>query len=218
MALYLEFSYTEDGISETSGSHMPVAITFERSPTGGYDVIEYWMPQEGTHYGPSIQEKFPADINADALDTQKYITAHMQSCYAQAVEYGKIVVYQVIAGLIEKITSSPLHMSNPQAYIQEHTAEYREMIYYGRYTLQYCFTLFEQGGQTGLDGHIMAAACRDILGEAEALDILADTGQDWYDAFKLHTENLREENGDDYMKENYPGSFLLMQMLDSANG
>ena len=38
-------------------------------------------------------------------------------------------------------------------YIDAHPIEYREMIYYGNYTLQYCFALLEQGNQTGLEGH-----------------------------------------------------------------
>jgi hypothetical protein len=71
-------------------------------------------------------------------------------------------------------------MSNPLAYIQTHQVEYRKLIYYGQYTLRYCSTLFEQGGQTGLEGHIMAMACREILGAVKD-DVLYNTGQEWYD-------------------------------------
>ena len=54
----------------------------------------------------------------------------------------------------------------------------------------------------------MASACRDILGKEEDIDLLANTGQDWYDAFKKQAENLRAKHGDDYMKKNKPGSWL----------
>lgn len=216
MALYMKFGYSGSGFFENGGSHMPVAITFEKNSAGEYELIEYWRPQDGSGYASSIREKFPSDINADALDTQKYVVAHIQSCYQQAIEYGKVNVDVEIAKLIDMITSSPAQMSNPQAYIKEHVAEYRELIYYGKYTLRYCFNLFEKGDQTDLDGHIMAAACRDILGK-EDIDVLASTGQDWYYAFKKHVEDLNDKNGKDYMSKNKPGSLILLQVLDAAS-
>ncbi len=91
-----------------------------------------------------------------------------------------------IAGLIETICASPAQMSNPQAYIDAHPVEYRALLSCGDDTLDYCFALFAQGGQTGLEGHIMASACRDILAAKGAAldDILYNTGQDWYDGVK----------------------------------
>ncbi len=214
VALYMEFGYGGSGFFETRGSHMPVAITFEKNAAGEYELKEYWTPQDGSRYASSIKEKFPSDIYEDALDTQKYVMTHIQACYAQAIEHGSVPVAGYLAKLVETICSSPYEESNPGAYIDAHPIEYREMIYYGNYTLRYCFTLFEQGGRTGLDGHIMASACRDILGETENIDLPANTGQDWYDAFKAFAEDLRRKNGDEYMKKNMPGSWLLLQMLD----
>jgi beta-lactamase regulating signal transducer with metallopeptidase domain len=211
MALYMEFGFAGSGFFETGGSHMPVEITFEKRATGEYELKEYWTPQEGSHYAPSIKGKFPSDIYEDALDTQKYVVGHIQSCYEQAIEYGSVPITGHLAKLVESICSSPTEASNPRAYIDAHPIEYREMIYYGKHTLLYCYTLFEQGGQTGLAGHIMASACRDILGE-EDIDLLANTGQDWYDAFKESVLNLHRQNSDEYMKKNMPGSWLLLQM------
>lgn len=213
MALYMEFGYAGSGFFETGGGHMPVAITFGKNSAGEYELKEYWIPQDGSDYAPSIKEKFPSDIYKDALDTQKYIVAHIQACYAQAIEYGNAPVTGHIGKLVDTICSSPAGASNPRAYIEAHPIEYREMIYYGAYTLRHCFTLFEQGGQTGLEGHIMASACRDILGK-EDIDLSANTGQDWYDAFKKSAENLRHKNGDEYMKKNMPGSWLLLHLRE----
>ncbi len=215
MALYMEFGYDADGgFSDTGGSYMPVAITFEKNAAGEYGLIEYWMPRDGGD-AASIREKFPSDIHEDALDTRNYITAHVQSCYAKAIEYGRVDTGAIIKELVDTICSSPAQMSNPGAYIDAHPTEYRKMLYCGNYTLRYCFSLFEQGGQTGLDGHIMASACRDILG-GEDISALADTGQDWYGAFKANAENLRRQNGDDYMEKNMPGSWFLLRMLDES--
>ena len=213
MALYLQFGFAGGAFAETGGSHMPVAITFVKNSADEYQLAEYWVPQNGTDYAPSIKQKFPADVSEDALNTQKYVVAHTQACYAQAIQYGNVDTGARIEYLVEVITSSPSLMSNPHAYIQAHPIEYRELIYYGSHTLRYSFSLFEQGGQTGLEGHILATACRSILGDAEDIDLLASTGQDWYDAFKEHAKNLHRQYGDDYMKNNMPGSWLLLQML-----
>lgn len=217
MALYQEYTYSGSGggFSETGGSHMPVAITFKKNTAGQYELTEYWIPQDGSYYAPSIKKRFPADIYDKALNTQAYIQAQIQACYEKAIAYGKVDVNAVITKLLKTIAASPASASNPRAYIDAHPIEYRELLYYGKHTLQYCFTLFERGGQTDLNGHIMAAACRNILGD-EDIQLLADTGQQWYDAFKKSAENLRNKNGDDYMKKHMPGSYLLLQTLDSA--
>ncbi len=190
MALYMQFGYAGSGFSETGGSHMPVAITFEKNPAGEYELKEYWRPKDGSEYGPSIKDKFPAEIYADELDTQKYIVGHIQACYEQAIQYGQVNTDIEIAKMIEIITSSPAQMSNPQAYIEAHQAEYRKLIYYGDHTLRYSFNLFEQGSQTGLEGHIMASACQDILGITENPNLIFNTGQDWYDDYKKSNINL----------------------------
>jgi len=186
MALHLNFGYSGGGFSELGGSHMPIAITFERDTSGDYVMTEYWIPQDGAYYAPSIGEKFPANIYEVAIDTQRYIYAHVMSCYEQTIKYGDVETDYQIEMLIETICSSPAIASNPKEYIDLHSIEFRELVYYGRYTLDYCFNLFEQGGQTGLEGHIMAIACRDILtilGEPVANETV-NTGQEWYDVQK----------------------------------
>ena len=66
MALYMEFGYRGGGLSETGGSHMPVALTFEVEDKNTYRLMEYWTPQDGAGYGPSIREKFPEKIAGGA--------------------------------------------------------------------------------------------------------------------------------------------------------
>ena len=167
VALYLEFTYEETGFSVASGSHMPVAVTFGKDTRGQYELIEYWMPREGTEYAPSIEEKFPADIYREALDTQEFIQAEMQDCYAQAVEYGDVDTVPIIAGLLETICSSPAESSNPGAYIDAHAFEYRELLYFGDATLRYAYERFQTEGQTDLQGQILLAAARELTGDED---------------------------------------------------
>ncbi len=182
----------------------------------GYTLTEYWEPRDGSYYAQDIREKFPAHIAEDGMDSQKFILQQTQECYAQAIAVAGLDTDKVIGSLLETICSSPALSSNPADYIEEHPIEYRELTYYGRYTLKYCFARFEEGGETGLTGHIMRQACEDIAaswGEALLTDYVVITGQAWYDAFKNNALNLMEQYSEMELAERYPTSYLLLSML-----
>ncbi len=181
MVLVQAFNYTKTSISEEGGSHMPVALTFVVKDDGTYTLQEYWRPMDGSYFASSIKDKFPADIYEDAIDTQKYIYEHIKACYKQVIEHGTINTDVIIENLISKICSSPAAASSPQDYIKEHEIEYRELLYYGEYTLDYCFALFKEGGQDGLEGQVMAIVCGAIMGNHSAINF--KNGQEWYDSF-----------------------------------
>ncbi len=222
MAMYRVFGYAGSGFTNTGGSHSPVAITFDMNEAGEYVLSEYWMPGDGSDYGPSVRAKFPPELYTDALDTQKYVTAHIQACYAQAIEFGKVSVSGYLKQVLETICSSPSFSSNARDYIDAHPIAYRELIYYGQYTLDYCFALFEQGGQTGLSGHIMASACRDIIGAAASVDTPVTNGQEWYDTYKATvrqpTAAFSQYNNGDFLNSDddirYTDSALLKNDFD----
>jgi hypothetical protein len=196
MVLYLTFAGDENGLAKTSGSHVPAALTFDKNEAGEYTLKEYWVPQDGSAYLPSIKKKFPADITAEDIDTQRYITAQMRACYAQAVPFFGIDTGAVIGKLFDTIASSPSVSSNSQDYIDAHPIEFRELMYYGDYTLQYIYLEFLKGGQTGLKGHLMLAAMTELLGE-ETKQYTAASPQDWFDQWKADNE---EKLGDAYMQ------------------
>ena len=214
MVLYQEYSFSDSGIiKNASGGHIPAALTFDSAEDGSYTLTEYWEPRDGAYYGPDIKARFPESIWQDAFDTQKYILAQIQNCYAQAVEYGKVDTDAVIAGLLETICSSPAESSVTGDYIDAHPIEYRELTYYGDYTLRYVFSEFLKGGQTGLEGHIMRIVMDDLIG-GEALRLYAETGQAYFDAWLEYARRIEEANGTDYMKEYAPKSWLLLQMIE----
>lgn len=222
-ALYEEYKVTDGGLETVRGSHIPVVLSFDLKEEGytlGYTLTEYWEPRDGSYYAQDIREKFPAHIVEDGMDSQKFILQQTQECYAQAVASTGLDTNKVIGSLIETICSSPALSSNPGDYIEEHSIEYRELTYYGLYTLKYCFARFEEGGETGLDGHIMMRACEDIaVGWGDAL-LLPDlpagvvlTGQMWYSAFKNNALSLMAQYTEIELAERYPASYLLLSML-----
>lgn len=214
MALYQAFNFTDTGLYDAQGSHIPVALTFEEE-NGVYTLLEYWTPRDGSYYVQDIRDKFPDEVEDDAIDTQKYILSQTQNCYDQAVRYGGVDVASEMERLLDVIASSPAHSSNPGDYIEAHAVEYRELTYYGKHTLQYCFERFLQGGQEDLRGHIMALVCQDIMlgwGEGYPMDQVLMTGQDWFDEFRGNAEHLAGQYRDEELERQYPGAYLLLQM------
>lgn len=214
MVLYQEFAFPDGAVSLVSGSHIPTALTFSVSKDGEYELTEYWIPRDGNYYAEDIKAKFPEGAWADALDTQKFILAQMQACYAQAVKYGNVDTPAVIESLFEAIMSSPATSSNAGDYVGAHPIECRELSYYGDYTLHYIFTEFLKGDQTGLKGHIMRIVMDDLSGEA--LKLQTDTGQEYFDAWLKAAQDTLAEHGKEHMIENIPKSYMLLQMIADA--
>ena len=193
-ALYQKYNISEQGVEALGGSHLPLALTFELDE-GGYHLKEYWEPDSGSYFASSVRDKFPIDIFEDGIDSQKYVILQTQRCYKQAALYSGLDTEAVIADLLNTICSGPGESSNPYDYIAAHELEYRELIYYGEYTLRYCFMRFDDGMGTGLDGHIMANACKEILQAQGQLPEDVDsaaTGQQWYVMLLAHAGNIVE--------------------------
>lgn len=85
-AMYNEYIYEDGALTLARGSHMPVAITFHNDK-GELTPVEYWVPQDGSEYSPSIRKKFPSDIYDAAMKLHDYADLHERGCYEQALEH-----------------------------------------------------------------------------------------------------------------------------------
>lgn len=178
-ALYQEYIVSRQGIQDIGGSHVPMALTFELSndhheflPTQsvpesiyredpGYVLKECWTPGEGSYYKTDIENYFPPHIQADALNSQKYVLLQKQDCYRQALLTAGLDsedIDSILTGLLDVICSEPSVSSDVQTYIDAHFIEYRELTYYGNYTLDYS----ERHPRQDLQGQILLRACEDI--------------------------------------------------------
>ena len=87
MSLWTTFLPDGDyNVREVGGTHSPLALTFTKNQDGDYELTEYWQPNDGTYYMPSIRSKFPEDT-WDKVDTQLYIQSHNERCYDQAMYF-----------------------------------------------------------------------------------------------------------------------------------
>jgi len=205
-AYYGEYKISEVEIEEVGASHVPVALTFAVDEDGCHSLKEYWEPSDGADFVADIRSKFPPSIVEDGLDSQRFVERQIRECYAQAIASTQADAEPMVAHLLERIcdASSALDASdssllpassNPGDYIEAHIAEYRKLHYLGDETLKYCLKRFAQGGEEGLEGHIMARACERILEERWKMPIEASaaaTGQEWYDALKAQVDGWEE--------------------------
>ena len=211
LALHQGFGYSGGTFHDAAGSHIAVAITFE-VVDGKYVLKEYWKPRDGSYYVQDIRDKFPDEVEDEALDTQKHILAQKQACYNQGVRYGGVDTYSAVEYLFEVIESSPATSSRPADYIDAHPIEYRELMYYGDYTLQYIFYKFHlERNQTGLRGNLMRIVLDDLAPEAQ-LRLHAETGQAYFDEWKAGAIRISEQHDMDWIKENQPAIWLFLQM------
>ena len=112
------------------------------------------------------------------------------------------------------IESSSATSSRPADYIDAHSVEYRELMYYGDYTLQYIFSKFHlEGNQTGLRGQLMRIALDDLAPEAQ-LRLHAETGQAYFDEWKAGALQISEQHDMEWIKENQPAIYLLLRMIN----
>lgn len=160
-ALYLGFSVEDGVLHQTEGSNIPVAITFS-CEEGGYELVEYWQPGDGTDYAPDIRAKFSAEAAKLALGDQPYLLQQFQLCYAQAVEESGVDPDVAIEAYLQELASEPSTSSNPQDYLEENPVAYRELTYYGAYTTAYCTAQLAQENQNDLRGRLMQILLNEL--------------------------------------------------------
>ncbi|MDF2822431.1 MAG: peptidase BlaR1 [Clostridiales bacterium] len=119
---------------------------------------------------------------------------------------------KIIEANLKIIMSSPKESSNPLDYMNAHKDEFDAIVYFDTTALFNFYTKFENGEQTGLEGQIMAAACREILA-SEWNEAKGVNGQEWYDAYKEYVLKLRDEQSEEFIQQNYPKAYKLLKML-----
>ena len=223
MALHEKYGYSGATFHAVESWYNPVKLTFEKAPNGAFHLSDAWFPDypaaSAEQHTDAIYEEFSKyseelanSVLFELLDEQ-YLVQLKQNCYDQAVRYGGVDTDYVAEQLFEVIESSPAISSRPADYIDAHPIEYRELTYYGNYTLQYVFSKFLEGNQTGLRGHLMRIVLDDLAPEAQ-LRLHAETGQEYFDEWKAGAIRISEQHDMDWIKENQPAIWLLLQMIE----
>ena len=87
---YAEYSFDGIDVEMESASHIPTVVTFDTSADGrdssSYDVIEYWIPGDGSDYAKDIRSKFPMLLWSKAFDVSG-ASLQKEKCLQAAKEY-----------------------------------------------------------------------------------------------------------------------------------
>ena len=218
------------GITELGGSYGPAAITFLVDEDGSYTLLEYWTPRDGSYYVTDIREKFPETVADAAIDGQRYINALMRESYAKAVsETGVVDTWSVVHRLFNRMLEDEDGLLKEDADAQARLAGYpltfRELTYYGDYTLRYIYSQFMSGGESGLKGGLMARVMDDLISEEVKLRMPLDDGQAYFDALCESTRDSYEDlllsqggeaQAKQFMREEMPAQYLLFSMLEQS--
>lgn len=120
--------------------------------------------------------------------------------------------------LLDELCAFPTPSSNPGAYIQAHPEAYSKLLACGEDTLRWCFQRFLKGGETGLQGHIMALACEEIMlswGEAYLIDGKDRmTGQDWFGEFLFLAKEMEKQYSNETLRAEYPGAWIVLSLSE----
>ena len=215
---YASYDVSEQGLTDRSGGHIPTVFHFDVGEDGTYTLTGYEQPRDGSYHLKDLERLF-GELSREAveaaLDTQRYVVSQIQNCYDQAVRQSGLETYSVIDGLFEKIMAEPDVSSAPMNYLTaDHLpiVEYRELIYYRDYTLNYIFDQFLRGGQTGLKGHLMRIIMDDLIGN-ECLSDKGANGQEYFDAWKEQALELEKEHGLDWMAEKAPAACRMLRHM-----
>lgn len=197
-----------------SDSH-PCAIVIDIR--GGEYVCEnYVTPSQYEDDKQFASLYFTADAKSEyndfSADIASSVTSLKQQIYASVISDYNLDADKYIKTAFENIDIyGPLQSSNPNDYIDTDSDEYKCLINCSAYTMKYIYTQFLKGGQTDIFGSFYRIIMDDIIG-GEALKVYADTGQDYFDAFLKHNQELFEKNSAEFMEKNYPYGYMLLKM------
>lgn len=83
---YVEYNEEDGQLEKVSASHVPTVITAGKNGSQ-YELVEYWIPGDGSKFQEDIQKKFPMRLWARAMDSQRSIQKQQAECEAMAEEW-----------------------------------------------------------------------------------------------------------------------------------
>ena len=103
--------------------------------------------------------------------------------------------------------------SNPGDYLDKSSDAYTFLMDNKDYTIRYIYSSFLEGGQYDIYGQFYRIVMDDITGEV--LKIAVYSGQEYFNEFLKYNQYLLKENGEEFMKANYPYGYMLIEMMNN---
>ncbi len=204
----------EDGVlKEESAALHPCAVVINKNDGSYYTVSEYWLPSDGSEYAKDINKSFSKTAKSKLDDFEKYHNENVdiltKTAFSKAIEQYHIDIDSCIDVLINKI------LLNDTASSDSKPEEFRQLNMYGDYTLRYVYSKFIDGNLNKNEDLILEAILIDNLG-GEVIKSATDTGQEYFDLFLKHNQELLDKNDAEFMKTSYPKGYLLLKMAEKV--
>ena len=127
----------------------------------------------------------PYNVSDDFL---QYVLQHEKYHIKRCNNVIKIIAYLLLI----------LHWFNPLCYL-------------AFYTLKYVYSKFLQDNQKGLYADMYLSVLIEMLGD-EAIKANPNNPQEYFNDFYSHIKTVFEKNDEDFVKANYPKSYVLLKM------
>lgn len=211
---YSEFGIDNHLLNETGASAGYAAITFNIDKNGQFSLKEYWEPRDGGLLKKDLGEVFPegiVDSFEDYYNNSRDII--IQKNYAKAIEMSNFDTDKAIKKLFSDIENNKeiAYSSSPADYINASPDKYNLLINYGDYTLKYIYKAFLSGDNEGMKDNLMWIIMKELTPN-EVLKTVCYSGEEYFNLFYEHAIRMYELNGEEYMKENEPKAWLLLEM------
>ncbi len=212
--MYRDYSVS-GGLTPVNTRYGPAVLVFDKN----WELADVQMLTD-SHTPGDVKSFFghmAALVLEDAqYDAETYRLPLTQACYDQAVAYVGLEPDKLAAEAFAAVLSGAKPGSDAKTLLSDHTGEYETLLQLGDYTLQYIFSRFLAGGVTEPEGKVLQSVMDALLG-GEAIKTHTETGQAYFDAWREHTQRLQALNGDSFVRENLPKSWLLLQMLQGTS-
>ena len=81
---YAEYRMVEESLEETGGNSGAAVLTFRKEAGSTYTLTDYWEPRMGAGYDADIREKFPDEVEQEAIMMENSMAYLQQTCLAYA--------------------------------------------------------------------------------------------------------------------------------------
>ncbi len=181
-------------------------------------IVKEDLPHISYSYASDLIQGLENFIDEDVpLEHYEKLASECQE-KAMAIINSQSDAEKAIQSLLNTMVSTSLLTSSPDELIQDCPEDWNQLLQFDYQLLDYCFKEFLNGNQTDLKGHLMMAACQEILNQwndeyIESQDF--STGQEWFDAYQSFAEQKHKdylENNYAYFKRWHPAAWHLIEL------
>lgn len=201
-------SYQEQGNNfvNSGGSLNIYGITVKKDGDK-YICVDTWIPRDGNYYSKDIKKYLPQEAYLKYQNISDNDNYRLQNEAVKiAVESNNIDINKYISNEFDGLVN--IAKANGDYSLCEENINLNS---YCDYTFKYIYSKFLQDNQKGLYADMYLSVLIEMLGD-EAIKANPNNPQEYFNDFYSHIKTVFEKNDEDFVKANYPKSYILLKM------